>query len=103
MPTLSEYVRLAATRPACPQLFSSSYSLPLEEKIKARQDMLAGKGGEKLKLLEKLVVGSELQRKAESWMACMHRWIAAHSSTEAAMRFECCSTECRHNPLSQHS
>ncbi|KAG2435961.1 hypothetical protein HXX76_007155 [Chlamydomonas incerta] len=36
-------------------LFTSTYNLPLEEKVKARQEILAGKGSEKLKMLEKLV------------------------------------------------
>ncbi|KAG2433056.1 hypothetical protein HYH02_012760 [Chlamydomonas schloesseri] len=39
-------------------LFTSTYSLPLEDKIKARQEILAGKGGEKLKMLEKLVASA---------------------------------------------
>ncbi|KAG2433101.1 hypothetical protein HYH02_012804 [Chlamydomonas schloesseri] len=36
-------------------LLTPSWSLPLEEKVKARQEALAGKGGDKLKALDKLV------------------------------------------------
>ena len=36
-----------------------SFSLPAEERAKARQDALAGKGGDKLKQMEKLLVSEE--------------------------------------------
>ncbi|GLI67599.1 hypothetical protein VaNZ11_011841 [Volvox africanus] len=36
-------------------LFNPTWSLPLEEKIKARQEILAGKGKEKLEFLNKLL------------------------------------------------
>ncbi|KXZ41057.1 hypothetical protein GPECTOR_881g129 [Gonium pectorale] len=37
------------------ELFTPTWALPMEERIKARQEILAGKGKEKLQQLEKLV------------------------------------------------
>lgn len=42
--------------PCAPQLFMPTWTMPAEEKVKARQDILAGKGGDKLKQLEKIIV-----------------------------------------------
>ncbi|KAG2433085.1 hypothetical protein HYH02_012789 [Chlamydomonas schloesseri] len=42
-------------------LFSPTWQMPAEEKVKARQDILAGKGGDKLKALEKIIEKAEAE------------------------------------------
>ncbi|KAG2435930.1 hypothetical protein HXX76_007125 [Chlamydomonas incerta] len=48
-------------------LFLPTWTMPAEEKVKARQDILAGKGGEKLKQLEKIIEKAEAE--GGGWVA----------------------------------
>ncbi|PNW71783.1 hypothetical protein CHLRE_16g682725v5 [Chlamydomonas reinhardtii] len=48
-------------------LFMPTWTMPAEEKVKARQDILAGKGGDKLKQLEKII--EKANAEGGGWLA----------------------------------